>query len=106
MAFTGTASELLEALTPEKPSKTWPNSPRSLSARLRRIAPSLRAVGIAIEPPTEANRQPGTRARLFRIEVAATATAQPPLPTPSPAPTDPVPPPAPDPPDDRVEENI
>jgi hypothetical protein len=51
--WTGTASDLLGALTEVASeriakSKTWPDSPRALSGRLRRGATSLRKVGIEI----------------------------------------------------------
>jgi hypothetical protein len=45
----GTAGELLAELTPERPSKGWPATPRGLTARLTRAAPALRTVGIDIE---------------------------------------------------------
>jgi hypothetical protein len=52
--WTGTAQELLELLektAPGEPAhlKAWPKSPRSLSAKLRRLAPNLRAIGIEVE---------------------------------------------------------
>jgi hypothetical protein len=51
--WTGTASELLGALAEEAgervaKSKTWPDSPRALSGRLRRAATFLRKIGIEI----------------------------------------------------------
>jgi hypothetical protein len=51
--WTGTATELLGALAElagERivKSKTWPDSPRALSSRLRRTAPALRKLGIDI----------------------------------------------------------
>jgi len=51
--WTGTASDLLEALgelVGERGvnSKTWPDSPRALSGRLRRAATFLRKIGIDI----------------------------------------------------------
>ncbi len=65
----GTATELLEELTPlvsliTQKSRSWPKTPRSLSDRLRRLAPSLRAVGIDIEFD---RREPGTGRRLIRL---------------------------------------
>ena len=52
--WSGTAAELLEALNKEadeatKRLKTWPAAPRRLAGGLRRAAPHLRAVGVAIE---------------------------------------------------------
>ncbi len=52
--WTGTASDLLGALSKEvteriAKAKTWPDSPRALSGRLRRAATFLRKIGIEIE---------------------------------------------------------
>jgi len=51
--WTGTAQELLAALVailgePAAKAKAWPTTPRALSGRLRRAAPTLRRVGISI----------------------------------------------------------
>lgn len=50
----GTASDLLTALSSgasdrETKARDWPKRPHSLSGRLRRLAPNLRAVGIQVE---------------------------------------------------------
>jgi len=52
----GTATELLERLGEEmtdlpdvKRSHAWPKTPKALSNRLRRVAPDLRLVGLAVE---------------------------------------------------------
>ena len=50
----GTATDLLEALNEEVEDKVqrrkkWPKTASALSGELRRLAPSLRAVGIQIE---------------------------------------------------------
>ncbi len=52
--WTGTAADLLEALTPAAGeravrSKAWPATPRALSGRLRRLAPILRRLGIDVD---------------------------------------------------------
>jgi hypothetical protein len=52
--WTGTASELLEALALKVGEKvtrhrSWPSKPKALSDRLKRLAPALRSVGITIE---------------------------------------------------------
>ncbi|MGA2514615.1 MAG: hypothetical protein ABSG37_13520 [Candidatus Limnocylindrales bacterium] len=44
--WTGTATELLEAITPERRPKDWPTTPRGLSGALRRVAQPLDAAGI------------------------------------------------------------
>jgi hypothetical protein len=50
--YEGTATELLERLTPatRKTPRGWPDSPRALGVALRRLAPALRAVGIQFTP--------------------------------------------------------
>src|SRR5262249_21399234 len=53
-AWAGTAAELLEVLAPitdeiTKKAKGWPAPPRALGTALRRIAPNLRAVSVAVE---------------------------------------------------------
>jgi len=66
--WTGTASDLLGALAEAAgervaKSKTWPDSPRALSGRLRRAAPFLRKVGIEIG----FDREGRARTRTIRI---------------------------------------
>jgi len=41
-AWHGTASALLDKLTPDQPPKTWPRNPRALAGALKRLAPALR----------------------------------------------------------------
>jgi hypothetical protein len=58
--WTGTATELLAALEPiagEKVARTnrWPKGPRGLSGTLRRLAPTLRMVGVCVEFPEREN---------------------------------------------------
>jgi hypothetical protein len=72
--WTGTASDLLGALAEKAGervarSKTWPDSPRALSGRLRRAATFLRKVGIEIG----FEREGQARTRIIRI--AATLPA-------------------------------
>ena len=66
----GTASELLTALTEtvrerDAKSKTWPQSPRALSGRVRRAATSLRQIGIEITFQRDWDRK---RSRIIRIQ--------------------------------------
>jgi hypothetical protein len=68
--WTGTASELLADLTTTAgarvaSSKTWPDSPRAVSGRVRRAAASLRSVGIEIAFDKDKTRK---RSRLIRIQ--------------------------------------
>jgi len=50
-AWTGTATELHQAITPERPPKDWPKTARGTSGHLRRAAPALRAVGVGVGFP-------------------------------------------------------
>jgi len=59
----GTAGELLDRIRPKgvdaKPERLgtdWPKSPAAMGRRLRRLAPSLRAAGIAVEVPTSTDK--------------------------------------------------
>ncbi len=68
-SFTGTAAELLTAITPTddgwRPGRDWPKSPRALTGLLRRRAPSLRRLGWTVE---DLGR--GGHDKLVRFEVA------------------------------------
>ena len=71
--WTGTASDLLGALAKAvdervASSKTWPDSPRALSGRLRRAATFLRKIGVEIEFRKEG------RARTRTIYITSTAS--------------------------------
>ncbi len=44
------------------PKHNWPQGPRSLSGKLRRMAPALRGLGVVVEFP------PSTARRMVRIE--------------------------------------
>jgi hypothetical protein len=49
----GTHDELLDAITPERPGRDWPKTPRGLSGRLKRLAPALRnEAGVIYEHST------------------------------------------------------
>jgi hypothetical protein len=47
--WTGTASELLAAITPDKPPHRWPSAPNVLSGMVKRLAPALRANGVSVD---------------------------------------------------------
>lgn len=48
--FKGTAGDLLVALTPadNRPPKGWPANPRAMAARIKRLIPALRGIGIEV----------------------------------------------------------
>jgi len=46
--WSGTASELMEAVYPKAPGREWPTTPSALSIRLHRAEPALEAVGITV----------------------------------------------------------
>lgn len=48
-SWQGTAETLLDALTPDRPTKYWPTSPRALSGRLRQSSVALAAVGVRVD---------------------------------------------------------
>ena len=48
----GTASELLDRITPERRPRGWPQTPRGLSGALARLAPALQAHGVIFERHT------------------------------------------------------
>jgi len=56
--WTGTASELLDQLTPERPPRGWPRSARAVAGALRRLVPALRSTGVEVsfERETGGNR--------------------------------------------------
>lgn len=60
----GTASDLLVRVTPQgRLPRGWPETPRAISAALRRLAPSLRPLGIEVST----NREGGTGRRLITV---------------------------------------
>jgi hypothetical protein len=73
--WTGTASDLLGALAemadgPVAKAKTWPDSPRALAGRLRRVATFLRKVGIEVSHEREGNKARARRIRITNISAA------------------------------------
>jgi energy-coupling factor transporter ATP-binding protein EcfA2 len=79
----GTASELLAKLTAElgeqRPPRSWPATPRGMTAALTRAAPALRQVGVRVE---QAGRQGHDRQRVWWLSVdpaAQAPTSLPPL---------------------------
>ncbi len=56
--WTGTATQLLAAITPDKPPKSWPKDATRAGGQLKRLAPLLRSVGIDVaETRTTTARQ-------------------------------------------------
>jgi hypothetical protein len=72
----GTAAELLAALASRvseetRRSKAWPRSARGITSPLRRIAPTLRTIGIEITFDRATDR---SRSRIIRLQAMDTAT--------------------------------
>ncbi len=70
--WTGTATNLLEEIREKAPEgaerdRTWPKDAARLSARVKRVAPNLRRVGVVIEQ----TREGGTGKRVWRIAKTA-----------------------------------
>jgi hypothetical protein len=70
--WTGTMQELLAAITPDDPPRDFPKTPKGLSARMKRLAPALEAVGIRVTQPRHTTHSD----RRWTLETAP--TAQPP----------------------------
>jgi hypothetical protein len=47
--FDGTSADLRDKVTPEKPPRNWPGSPRAVTTRLRRHAPAMTRTGWQID---------------------------------------------------------
>jgi hypothetical protein len=78
----GTSSELLDALAQHvnekvRESKTWPKGPRAMAGILRRLAPSLRVVGIDVT----FSREGHARARTIAVERAGIRPSAPSAPS-------------------------
>jgi hypothetical protein len=84
--WNGTSRELLDKLTElagEKiiKSNSWPKSPRAMSGTLRRLAPSLRMIGITVEFGERTNRSRPISIGVAEIERIQPSPPSPPLPT-------------------------
>ena len=56
----GTATELLDEISPERPSKGWPKTGRGMSGQLKRLTPAMLQLGVTIErdrSPTSARKR-------------------------------------------------
>jgi len=47
--WSGTAAQLLEAITPQNPLPRWPRTPRAMAAHLKRLKEPFRRTGISVE---------------------------------------------------------
>lgn len=73
--WSGTMKELLQKIIPSQTPKGWPKNGKALSGHVRRLAPSLRAIGIEVHVPPESDK---TRRYTFKSSAATAQTAQPP----------------------------
>lgn len=46
--WSGTATELLDRITPERPTRGWPRTARAVAGALRRLVPALRSTGVDV----------------------------------------------------------
>jgi hypothetical protein len=72
--WTGTASKLYAALTPERPPRGWPADAARLSGRLRRAAEPLRRIGITVT--FSASHRTGRLITITRTPVSPQETQQ------------------------------
>jgi hypothetical protein len=63
-SWSGTAGQLLDALTPDKPPRGWPRTPRGAAGALMRAAPALSGVGVVVGRDRATDH---TRARLLTL---------------------------------------
>jgi hypothetical protein len=68
-SWQGTAAALLDELTPDRPTKYWPTSPRSLSGRLRQAAVALATVGVEVD----SRRSNGVRVITLAVQASSVA---------------------------------
>lgn len=61
--WTGTMRELQSELRTDETRRDWPKTPRALGGKVRRLAPSLRVIGIEVTLPVERDK---TRVFVFR----------------------------------------
>jgi hypothetical protein len=59
----GTAGDLLDQLTPERPPRAWPKTPQGMGRAITKIAPGLRKVGIEVDHSREA----GSGRRIWKL---------------------------------------
>ena len=62
----GSMQELLGLLTPDQPPKDWPKSPRGLTARLAKLGPDLRKLGL--NAGDTGDQHPVTRRAIWMIQ--------------------------------------
>ena len=82
--FDGTSAELLQRVTPEKPPRNWPGSPRAVTTRLRRHAPSMTRTGWKINSDEGQNHDKVLRWSISPPEVRSISDPQSPRDAPRP----------------------
>jgi len=70
--WSGTAGELLERIKPERTSPEWPKSPTGMAARIKRLIPALRTVGITVSREKIGR----DRSRIYRIQKVEETTVR------------------------------
>jgi hypothetical protein len=71
VGWAGTATQLLEQITPDHPPKGWPSTGNRVTGALRRISPALRAAGYTVE-----HERPHGGGRIIRLTRTPHADAE------------------------------
>lgn len=71
--WTGTAGALLDHITPDKPPRGWPRTPRAASGAVKRATPALATAGIAVTHTRDTSK---ARARLITLTATGGATTR------------------------------
>lgn len=69
-SWAGTAQDLLDAVSTDRPPRNWPKTARGASGELKRITPALKLIGLTV---SERKREAGTGRRGIVITQANTA---------------------------------
>ncbi len=77
----GTSAQLLERITPDRPQRGWPRTPRALSGIVSQYAPALRSVGVEVE---RGERTKAARAWVIRARERGKSPSPPSPPSPTP----------------------
>ena len=77
--FDGTSADLLDKVTPERPPRSWPKSPRVVTTRLKRHAPAMRKMGWIVDNDGGCNKPKVVNWTLVPPEIARISSPLSPL---------------------------